>query len=475
MKRFIFPMLLAAAVLAGRELSPMAQKLQTARTAQIDPGFSYYQDRSVESIASELKVNGYGGVWCYLMVNSSLTPGLVDALHRQGLPVGLMTLPSLVYPSFKEMDAFLPPGYRDYLMVFTGNDMKEYRFIGFIHPGYNRWYKRYLCAVLTSEAFDGFTFAEVMYPILDGPERNPPFYGDVSKTFQAAFCRSTGEKAFPDFFNRDSPHYFRKNKELYRKLVDFRVKIVNDFYDDIVNSADGVRAARPEILFATWTLGLNIPGGVEKLREWEGNDIALMISQVKPDVHFIQTHYPDWIRADLKPDYVLGYKPFFDRIRSASAGVKIGMQADFGSYPSSRKDTAWKKEFLELARQAGVQTTTFYEFSLRREVYEGAPELRAHAWKGKVLTLQFSKRLDAASASVMTGRTCGKAKITAARIDGNLLICDFDTLPGSAAAEIDLGGIRDDVAHRFPRTHIPPEPRGPQNSIPDGTLVKVPQ
>lgn len=455
------------------------EKLLHGRTVQIDTAFPYYHNRSNESIASELRVNGFDGVYYYTGTDTGLRPGLVGEMQRQKLGVGLMTLPSLVYWSEAQLAERLPAGWRDWLIEFTGSGMDIYRFIGFVYPEYNAWYKNYLNGMLLRHRFDAFTFAEIMYPIYDGPENNPPFYGDVSPGFQAAFKRATGSETFPNFTDPADPDYFRTNTGLYRQLVEYRVRTIDDFYDDIINGPGGAREAAPGILFATWTLGINIPDGVAKLREWEGNDIVTMIRRVKPDLHFIQTHAPDWANPALPGDYPLAYQPFFDAVRTANPDVKIGMQADLGSLGPSRRDPAWQKQFYDACRKAGVDTTTYYEFGLRWEIYSQPPRLCEIRRDGDTLLLVFDQRLNAESAMLMKGRELrGKDRsyrIAECRWDGNLLRLKPDALP--AAGEeltVPVGGVADDPAVRFPASNLEPMPRGPVNTIPSGTETTLP-
>ena len=455
------------------------EKLLHGRTVQIDTAFPYYHNRSNESIASELRVNGFDGVYYYTGTDTGLRPGLVGEMQRQKLGVGLMTLPSLVYWSEAQLAERLPAGWRDWLIEFTGSGMDIYRFIGFVYPEYNAWYKNYLNRMLLRHRFDAFTFAEIMYPIYDGPEKNPPFYGDVSPGFQAAFKRATGSETFPNFTDPADPDYFRTNTGLYRQLVEYRVRTIDDFYDDISNGPGGAREAAPGILVATWTLGINIPDGVAKLREWEGNDIVAMIRRVKPDLHFIQTHAPDWANPALPGDYPLAYQPFFDAVRTANPDVKIGMQADLGSLGPSRRDPAWQKQFYDACRKAGVDTTTYYEFGLRWEIYSQPPRLCEIRRDGDTLLLVFDQRLNAESAMLMKGRELrGKDRsyrIAECRWDGNLLRLKPDALP--AAGEeltVPVGGVADDPAVRFPASNLEPMPRGPVNTIPSGTETTLP-
>ena len=70
----------------------------------------------------------------------------------------------------------------------------------------------------------------------------------------------------------------------------------------MINGRGGVREQCPGKFIATWTLGINLPDGVTKLREWEGSDIPAIIRRVRPDLHFVQIHAPDWMSAALPPD-----------------------------------------------------------------------------------------------------------------------------------------------------------------------------
>ncbi len=451
------------------------KKLLSAKTTQISTDFPYYQNRSAASIASELEVNGFDGVYYFATSDRVIIPGLVGELQRRGLAVGLMTLPSLVYWSEKNLEERLPAGWRNWMIQFTDDRMKDFRFVGFVHPEYNAWYKPYLVKMLKDHGFDGFTFAEIMYPIYDGPERAKPLYGDVNPAFQAAFKKATGNTGFPNFIDPADPDYFKTNTKLYRELVEYRVKTINDFYDDIINGAGGARENVPGIVFATWTLGINIPDGVAKLREWEGNDIGAMIRQVKPDMHFIQTHAPDWLNPKLPGDYVNGYKPFFDAIRAADPGLKVGLQTDVGSRGAMRRDPAWMKDFYRTCREQGVDSTTYYEFCLRWEVYNTAPELRKIRKEGEELVLIFDQRLAAEAARVMAGRKIGKYGVLGAEADGNTIRLKLDAMP--AAGErltVPVGGIADDPAVRLNLSNVPPMPKGPVNRVPDGTEVTLP-
>lgn len=61
------------------------ERLRHAHSVQIDTGFAYYRNRSNESIASELRVNGFDGVYYCVISDRGIIPGLVGKIQRQNL------------------------------------------------------------------------------------------------------------------------------------------------------------------------------------------------------------------------------------------------------------------------------------------------------------------------------------------------------------------------------------------------------
>ena len=57
----------------------------TSRSVQVDPGFAYYQDRTPESVAAELKVNGHGwGRYIVLPDSAETHVGFRRQQHHHG-------------------------------------------------------------------------------------------------------------------------------------------------------------------------------------------------------------------------------------------------------------------------------------------------------------------------------------------------------------------------------------------------------
>src|SRR3954466_11553639 len=105
-----------------------------------------------------------------------------------------------------------------------------------------------------------------------------------------------------------------------------------------------------------------------------------MTALVRPDLHVIQTNWPDWLQPDLPPDYVTSYRPFVEQIRQHNKSVPIGVQTDIGSQLAMARDDAWIREFWRAARQTGMSTWTAYEYNIGGYMYHDRPVPRsAHA------------------------------------------------------------------------------------------------
>jgi hypothetical protein len=451
------------------ELMPRAKKLCHAKTVTIDPSFDMYKDRSARSIAEEIVANGYDGVYYFVTSDKGVRKDVIFELQKRDIPVAALIIASGAYLPIEER----PKDWEKYRMEFTNNLMDEYKLMSFVHKDYTIWMKNRVVELINKNGFDGFTFAEAMYPISNGLERDDVLYGDISPAFQSAFKKATSNTVFPEFVDRNQANYYKKIPKVYQDLVEFRVKTVNDFYNEVINGNNGVREKCPGIFVATWTLGISIPNGVEKLREWEGNEILSMIRQVKPDMHFIQTHAPDWLNPDLKADYPMQYKSFFDAIKKADPDMPIGFQADLGSKSFVRKPLDWQKFFYDTCNQLKIDSTTYYEFSLRWAIYSEPPLLCKGTRISKdAIELCFDKRISKDCVTLFIDQKKiisddGKnLTVKSAKVDGNLLKIVLDKDISAKEISVNIGGIKDTPEYRLMLD-------GTANIIPADTVKKI--
>ncbi|MFC0216667.1 N-acyl-D-glucosamine 2-epimerase [Paenibacillus chartarius] len=412
---------------------------------QIDPSFPYYRQRSPDSIADELQLAGYRAVHIFVTNEFDVDAELVRALHRCRLEVWALTLGNGTFTT-----AHLPSGWEGWQMGLLKTVNDGYTRLSPFCPAYVAWKKQALAALVRSIPFDGLHIAEPYLPEWGGLKSGT--YGDVGAHAAAAFRRTYGA-AIPEFRNRLSPRYYRKQPELYEAWVQFRVDGVNDYVDEIFNGCGGVREARPDIRIATWTLAVDDgPDSAAKLRELQGNDAVSMIAKVKPDLHYLQTHWPDWGRAALPAEYVRTYRPFVQAIRDAHPSLPIGIQTDIGSAKPMIRSRAWLEQFARETGALGCSTWTAYEYHIGGALYDEAPRLMgARRLAGGGIELCFHKRI----ASVHTNST-GSGLQLAARTgnvvrelfpahvssDGNRLILRGLDLP-SGATHIGVKGTAD--------------------------------
>ena len=415
-------------------------------TIQIDPSFPYYQNRSVESIADELVLAGFKAVHYFVVNENNVNGPLIKALRDRGLPVWLLTLGNGTYSTDK-----YPAGWEDWKMGLNGsvNGSAGFTFLSPFSKAFVQWKKESLVKLMTRYPFDGIELAESYFPEWDAIPKGT--YGDVGPLAKKAFKEQYG-RDMPDFSDPNAPNYYKKQPEVYKQWVDFRVKAVNGFLHELINGKGGIREARPDALVATWSLAIDEgPGSFQKLREDQGLDAASMISLVKPDVHFFQTHWPDWVKPEsqLPPDYMKNYKAFVDQVRKIHPKVPIGLQADIGSGRQMIKSSGWVKQFNDEAKKHGYVTWTSYEYHLGGYIYHDKPVPKKAVRNSKEsVTVSFNKRIDASSAadkSHYSFTVDGKevdvivSKVT---VDGNRLILESQEFPGNEF-EIKITGIKD--------------------------------
>ena len=179
---FLSLLLLAAfyAAAYGTELTPRAKKLLHGRTVQADFGFDMYKDRSARSIAEEIAANGYEGVYYFVVSDSAVRKDIISELQKRGISVAALVIASGAYLPVDER----PQDWEKYRMEFTNNRMDEYKFMSFVHKDYAIWMKHRIVKLINQNGFDGFTFAEAMYPVTDGLERKDVFTGMSHRHFR---------------------------------------------------------------------------------------------------------------------------------------------------------------------------------------------------------------------------------------------------------------------------------------------------
>lgn len=403
----------------------------------VDPAWAYYKDRSAQSIAEEIKANGYDEVHLIWADDE-----LIRAFQEAGIRVWLLTFVNGVYARH-----VLPEGWEAWRMKLRRKqDPAGFTMLCPNNPGYREWKKNEITRILLAHRFYGVDLAEPQMPAYPGPESE--HYGCFCDHCLEAFKRMyPGVTRFPDFDDPESPYYWKNNPELYRKWVEFRVATVVDWLDELVNGRGGIREKCPGVKVATWSLGLDVPDQLAKLREWEAMDASAIVRKVKPDFHVIQTNWPDWLKDELSPDYPEAYKPVFDSIRRVAPSLPVLLQTDIGSRPNMRRGREWIARVEATARRLGYAGAFHYEYHLGDYIYSEPPRPLRASCEGDTIRIVFNKRLDPVSASDTANYSLSSGRVESARVDGNLVYLGVSGCSNGSVLRV--SGLADDPSRRL--------------------------
>jgi hypothetical protein len=407
------------------------------KSITVESSFSYYKDRSEESIVEELKANEYRDVRLL-----SGTPKLVKAFKDASVRVWYLTFMNGTYST----NGF-PEGWEKWQMKLRkpGNP-DGFTYLCCNNPEYREWKRKQIVDMLNSDGYDGVDLVDPYFPAYPGPSSGQ--YGCLCDHCIAAFKKMyPDETDVPDLSDPKSPHYWKTDKTLYEKWVGFRAASVVSFLDDIVNGKDGIREKCPKVKVATWSLGLDVADQITKLREAEGLDAAAIVKRVKPDMHVIQTHWPDWTKPSLSSKYPIKYKPVIDSIREVSPRLPLMLQTDIGSLMDMRRSRSWLEEVEKSAKAAGFEEVTSYEYSIGRYMYTEPPKIVKIEEEPDGLKLVFHKRLNAATASNIGNYTVSSGKVDYVRVDGNIVRLSISG--ADRDIEVTMSGISDDESRRL--------------------------
>jgi len=439
-------LLLSAAVQAG---VPRSAYPLYGRSVEIDPTFGrYWRDRSPASIASEIRANGYRIVRCIATVDSNIDRALVDALHEEGIGVWYSTFGNGTY-SRKD----LPRDWESWRMVtrsdLAGRPLRDgYTRLCLNNSAYRAWKKARIIKTLKAFPFQGVDIMEPHWPECPGPES--PAYACFCEACRAAFKkRFPARHELPDILDPGSPRSPASDPGLWRDWLAFRQASLTGFLDDLVNGPGGIRAGAPGVRVCTWTLALADPDGPRRVREDSGEDAAEIARVVRPDLHCLQTHWPDWLRADLPPDYVRQYRPFVEPIRAAAPNLPLMIQADVGSKPENRRSWSWIHAFEEGCAAVGVDNTTFYEYTLGEYIYTDPPRVAETRPGAGGVELHFTRRLDAASAQDKAHYAVSPGRVGAIRVDGSIVRLTLEEVRPGESCVLTVTGLRDDPERRL--------------------------
>ncbi len=429
----------AASGLAAETSRPDVASMLRGPGAQVDPQFRYYQNRSAESIAAEVAANGYKHAHYVATADSDIRGDLVRAFQRERLPVWYLTFCHVAY-STKDF----PEGWEAWRMKLRASKGEDYVRLCMNDPGYIAFKRSQVAEVMRRHPFDGVELVEPFWPDVPGPERDT--YGCLCEDCRAAFLRDHPEETdIPEFTDAASERYYKRQPELYRKWVEFRVRSIGRFLNAVLSD---VRRERPNVPVMVWTLVQDDPAAIALMREAQGNDVAALVSAVRPDAVCLQTNWMDWMKPVLAPDYLRGYRPFVERLRSADPDMPYVLQVDTGSHKPARRSMEWLREADGVARSMGALGTLNYEYFITQSMYDDPPRLAEVRRRDGGVTLVFQKRVDTGRAvdtsNYRVTDAAGKSLvITGAKADGNLVLLGVRGMVSGREYTLRIEEVRD--------------------------------
>lgn len=413
--------------------------LLTGLGAQVDPGFGYYQNRSAESIASEIAVNGYQHVHYVATVDSAIRNDLVRAFRAEGLPVWYLTFCHVAYGT-----GDFPAGWQSWRMKLRASPGNDFTRLCMNDPGYIAFKRQKVAEVMRLHPFDAVELVEPFWPDVPGPEN--PVYGCLCDDCRAAFLRDYPEEQdIPEFTDTASPRYYKTRPDLYRKWMDFRTRSIGRFLNAVLS---GVRRARPDVPVMVWTLVQDDPAAIQLLREAQGQDVAELVRAVKPDAVTLQTNWMDWMKPVLPANYLRNYQPFVNHLRSADPNMPFVFQVDSGSNQNSRRTMQWIRDANAAGGSIGSLGTLNYEYFITKSMYDDPPRLAEVRWRSGGITLVFQKRVDTGRAADTTNfQVYNSANqpmtITGAKMDGNMIKLGVRGLVVGQDYRVEIAEVRD--------------------------------
>lgn len=438
--------MIAACLLVLCALEREAPDLFKGRSVQIDPGFPYYQNRSAESIAKEIKGNGYNVVRYVVTNDEAIRKDLIMAFHKHGMLVWYLTFGNGFYGSPPKS---MPQGWEKWKTVFIGTDANEgYTFLSLSHQEYRAWKARQIVEVVRKYAFDGVEVVEPFQMGWGGPETG--LYGDFSPAALSRFEKQYGYTEPPNFRDPSNPKWYKTDTKRYASWCDFRVAEVSSFLKEL---RDAVKSSIKNKPFSVWMLANSSPiqgkNPRDLLREWQGIDAESVAKTVKPDLICFQTNWPDWSNPLLAGDYVKLYRPFIDPIKNAYPTIPLIVQADTGSLKPMRRSRQWINLFEKTCSDLGVGST-YYMYDISLWHYTEAPRLLncEVAKDGVILTFQkcIDPRIEKELDRIVIAPKC---RIVRAKCDGNLLKLNLTGLVKGVRYRLSIQGLGDDTKRRL--------------------------
>lgn len=420
---------------------PRLRQLQGLGTMADFSLSGYYRDRSARGIAKEMRAHGFSWVLAYA---HTLTPALAQAIHDEGMALGVQLWGTIIYAP-AGLDSPPPDGARQ---IFVGGQQPPKTNPVVFCPAnddYRAWYSWFARRYLRDLSPDVVTVIETFMGSWGGP--GGADYGCFCSTCLRKFtARYPSVSGFPEFKDASSPRYWKTDRKLYEQWVQFRAEVTAQF---IAHAYSSAMQAAPGAAIAGSMLAVDHPEGIEKVREWNAQDLGLIARAAPWDFFLFQAHWPDWMRPELSPGHhVRSYRPFLDTLRGERPDVHAGIITDSGSHAEMRRSMPWLNAAYVNARAEGFDSLCIYEYSISRFIYEDRPTIIEVDAGQKKVELIFSKRMDAATVRVPANYTLddGRHPSSVHFDGGNIVTLTFGGWRRNRLAKLLLTNLTDDAS-----------------------------
>ncbi|MFB3897000.1 MAG: hypothetical protein ACE14V_11930 [bacterium] len=331
-------------------------------TVSIDPLFESYKTKPWIDWAKEIKAYGFTAVHVIAVTDIPIEKQqeIVTAFYKEGLACIFRLYPTTDFAAYQQH-----PEWRQQLL--NGESKYDWRvYLCPNHPDFVKLIAARIEKTIKQVPYDGIQLAEPWFEVWGGPyETNPARggYACLCDSCVAKFKKITGINP-RDLFDKQSKYYFTKpeNKKLYEQWVSFRVDTITAFSKTLFDTAKRIH---PEIK----TFGMYLSDCRVKLdavREYQAQDLELIIDRIKPDAITIEDAWQDWTQPDLSPSFISDYaKAYITRIRNqAKYPIIIQSHADIGSRKDTQRTYRWMRQFSAYSQRGGFDSPTYYEYSI---------------------------------------------------------------------------------------------------------------
>jgi hypothetical protein len=262
---------------------------------------------------------------------------LIEACHRQGVLVyAWFELPHVSDKFWQQHE-----GWREKTAALVDAHLDWRALVNLLDPAAFAAVSEGMSKLLADFDWDGLNLSELYFESPQGPE-NEQRFTPMNDLVRAEFRKEAGIDPV-ELFRKDSPNYFKKDTETWKRFINYRVSLVERLHVRLFAQIAEVRRKKP-YLHTVVTFVDNLYE--ERMREALGADVRRIrpLMAQNPFTLIIEDPATMW---GLGPDR---YRVLGDRYRNLASGVDINVVDRYQDVFPTKKQTGG--EFLELFHNA---------------------------------------------------------------------------------------------------------------------------